>query len=262
VESRSRARTENGGLRIVQITDTHLSPDHHEARAAFATVVERLSSDPPDLIVNSGDIVFEDPDSVVDRTFARLLHDDLPAPFVVLPGNHDVGESGWTPWDGPPVTPARVDAFRSSWTADRFCIDLVRWRLIGLNVLVMASPLHDYEEEQEAWLDKQLTGAEHIALFIHKPIVMPGRDEEPGLTIEPPARERLLHRLAAAPVRLVASGHLHQYRAIQVDGRLTVWAPSTVFLNSIDDDDPSPVKGYVDYLLRDDGRVEHSVVTW
>ena len=246
-------------MRIVQITDTHLSPDHHEARVAFDQAVEHLSADPPDLIVNSGDIVSEDPDSVEDRAFARHLHDELPAPFVVLPGNHDVGESGWTPWDGPPVTPARLDAFRDTWTADRFCIELGRWRLIGLNVLVMASPLRDYEEEQDAWLDKQLTGAEHIALFVHKPIVMPGR-EDPGLSIDPPARERLLDRVEAAPVRLVASGHLHQYRAVQADTRLTVWAPSTVFVNT--DDDTPPVKGYVDYRLHDDGSVEHTVVTW
>ena len=248
-------------MRIVQITDTHLSPEHHEARVAFARVVEHVSTDPPDLIVHTGDIVFEDPDSVIDRDFARRLHDDLPAPFVVLPGNHDVGESGWTPWDGPPVTPARLEAFRTTWAGDRFCIELGPWRLIGLNVLVMASPLHDYEEEQDAWLDKQLTGAENVALFVHKPIVMAG-DDEPGLSIEPPARERLLDRVAAAPVRLVASGHLHQYRALQVDTRLTVWAPSTVFLSTADDDGTPPVKGYVDYRLRDDGGVEHKVVTW
>lgn len=247
-------------MRVVQITDTHLSPEHHDARVAFAKAREHLSANPPDLIVNTGDIVLEDPDSVVDRDFARRLHDQLPAPYVVLPGNHDVGESGWTPWDGPPVTPARLEAFRNTWTADRFCIELGRWRLIGLNVLIMASPLHDYEAEQDSWLDRQLTGAENIALFVHKPIVMAG-DDEPGLSIESPARERLLDRIAAAPVRLVASGHLHQYRARDVDTRLNVWAPSTVYLNAADDDTPA-VKGYVDYRLADDGTVEHAVVTW
>jgi 3',5'-cyclic AMP phosphodiesterase CpdA len=246
-------------VRIVQITDTHLSPEHHDGTIAFAKAMEHLSADPPDLIINTGDIVFEDPDSVVDRDFARRLHDQLPAPYVVLPGNHDVGESGWTPWDGPPVTPVRLEAFRTTWTADRFCIELGRWRLIGLNVLVMASPLHDYEAEQDAWLARQLTGAENIALFVHKPIVMRGEDE-PGLSIEPPARERLLDRIAAAPVRLVASGHLHQYRTFDVDTRLIVWAPSTVFVNT--DDDTPPVKGYVDYRLADDGSLEHTVITW
>ncbi len=246
-------------MRVVQITDTHLSPEHHDARAAFAKAVEHLAADPPDLIVNTGDIVFEDPDSVVDRDFARRLHEQLPAPFVVLPGNHDVGESGWTPWNGPPVTLERLEAFRTTWTADRFCIELGPWRLIGLNVLVMASPLHDYEAEQDAWLDRQLTGAENIALFVHKPIVMEG-DDEPGLSIEPPARERLLDRIATAPVRLVASGHLHQYRALDVDTRLNVWAPSTVFMNT--DGDTPAVKGYVDYRLGDDGSLKHTVVTW
>jgi hypothetical protein len=88
---------------------------------------------------------------------------------------------------------------------------------------------------------------------------MPG-DDEPGLSIEPPARERLLERIAAAPVRLVASGHLHQYRTFDVDTRLNVWAPSTVFMNT--DDDTPAVKGYVDYRLDDDGSLEHAVVTW
>lgn len=257
----SRVRTGGGGVRVAQITDTHLSTDHHAATAAFANAVERLSADPPDLIVNTGDIVWEDPDSVLDRAYAHRLHDDLPSPLVALPGNHDVEESGWTPWDGPIVSPGRLDAFRATWGADRFVVDIGRWRLIGLNVLVMASPLREREGEQEAWLDQQLTGAEHIAVFVHKPIVMTG-DEEAGLSIEPPARHRLLDRLVAAPVRLVASGHLHRYRANHTNGWLNVWAPSTVFVSSSEDDGTSRVTGYVDYCLLEDGGVEQTLVTW
>ena len=91
--------------RIVQISDTHLSaaggvPPPWPAAMAGA--------DPPDLVVHSGDIVYEDPDDVADREFARRLH-EIASDLVVIPGNHDVGFygedraglGGWPPRSAP-----------------------------------------------------------------------------------------------------------------------------------------------------------------
>ena len=244
-------------LRIVQITDTHLSPRHQNATDRFDAIVREVNLDPPDLVVNTGDIVLEDPDDVVDRDFARSLHRGFTAPVVAIPGNHDIGESGWTPWNGPLITEARRQAFAAIWGGDRFVFDHDGWRLIGVNAQLISGPLAEAEAEHDEWLTRALRGADHVALFVHKPVRLHTHDE-PGLSLESPGRERLLASLTAAPVRLVASGHLHRYR-VAFDhhyGWLEVWGPSSVYANDIGPDGSQPISGYLEYVLEPDGRVE------
>ena len=80
-------------VRVVQISDTHLSA-RAGAPPEWAALVRWLTDDPPDLVVHSGDIVLEDPDDDADRAFAAELMAALPCPWVVIPGNHDVGFYG------------------------------------------------------------------------------------------------------------------------------------------------------------------------
>jgi len=245
----------------VQITDTHLSPGHTVATHRLDAVIREVNLDPPDLVVNTGDIVWEDPDDVIDRAFARRHHERFNAPVLAIPGNHDTGESGWTPWNGPVIDAARRDAFSATWDGDRFCVDRRSWRLIGLNAQLIAGPLPDAEAEQDSWLDRALGGATHIALFLHKPIQLTG-DEDPGWSIEAPGRQRLLDRLAGGPVRLVACGHLHRHR-VRFDphhGWLDVWAPSTVFVSESEPDGSHRITGYLEYELADDGGVDVHLV--
>jgi hypothetical protein len=71
-------------------------------------------------------------------------------------------------------------------------------------------------------------------------------------------RRRLLTQsLGAADVRLVASGHLHRYRATTP---MHVFAPSAGFLGTAKDDGSRQVVGYVSYELHDDGSFDHRVV--
>jgi 3',5'-cyclic AMP phosphodiesterase CpdA len=44
-------------------------------------------------VINSGDISFDGPTSRSDLEFAKELHDALPVPCRLLPGNHDVGDN-------------------------------------------------------------------------------------------------------------------------------------------------------------------------
>lgn len=72
--------------KILHITDVHFGPGHRPDRAAAVQALADRRQ--PDLVVFSGDLTKR----AKARQFraARRFVDDLPAPAVVVPGNHDV----------------------------------------------------------------------------------------------------------------------------------------------------------------------------
>jgi hypothetical protein len=70
----------------------------------------------------------------------------------------------------------------------------------------------------------------------------------------------LLGLIERAPVRFVASGHLHQYRASQHRDATLVWAPSTAFLVSHVFEGAQLTLGYVVHRLHADGSHTHEMV--
>lgn len=236
--------------RVVQISDTHLSATTRWAEPNFEAVLAWLHADPPDLIIHTGDVVLDDPDDTADHAHARTLLDRLPEPWVVIPGNHDIGEIG-----GDPVTEARLAAWGDTWGADRFRVDMGRWRLIGFNLFLLDSGW-PAEAEQAEWLHRQLPGAQHIALFLHKPLhlVDPALEDAPWWTLTLPQRHALGALLGDAPVRVVASGHLHRFRTSALPGGATaLWAPATSFLGRDHGDGSLRRVGVVEHTYDDDG---------
>jgi alkaline phosphatase D len=221
----------DGPWRVVQLSDTHLSRRRAYAATNFERVVDWLAADPPALVVNTGDLALDDPDDADDRAFAAQLHRRIDAPLVVIPGNHDIGDSGPEPWQGERVDAERLARFVDVWGADRFCVDVGDWRLVGLNDVVVGE-LPEVEAEQEEWFIAATRGAERVAVFVHKPLCVERLDlaGPAGWAVEPAARSRFVELLGRAPVRLVASGHLHVGRSGILDGWTTVWAPSTAFI--------------------------------
>lgn len=76
-------------MRIVQITDSHISVDHPQRTVDLENCIQAVNavSPKPDLVVHSGDVVHN---GLADeyRT-AKVLLDTLSAPYVVLAGNRD-----------------------------------------------------------------------------------------------------------------------------------------------------------------------------
>ena len=163
--------------------------------AAFA---DWLRANPPDLVVNTGDIVYEDPDDDADRAFARRCHDELPGPLLFIPGNHDIGFYGEDA-----DRPRRLATFRDTWGADRFAIDLAGWRIVGADAYLLGQPEHD------EWLTAAVQTERPVLVFVHQPI----RGDPPdGWEMPEPARAAFDRAVAGADVRLVASGHRHSRR--------------------------------------------------
>jgi len=221
-------------MRIVQISDTHISALGGVTTANFAILADFVNSAlRPDLVVNTGDVSILSPDIPEDREVAQELHKQFDAPVRVLPGNHDLGEAGENPWQGIAVTSERVKGFKASFGSDRF-VELCEdgWAIVGMNSEILSSGLPE-EHEQWGWLDdvaEQVQGRS-VVLFLHKPLwsPVPGYTEH-ALAIEEADRERLLALFSKARLRAVGSGHLHCFKSSWEGDVRTVWAPSSAFV--------------------------------
>jgi 3',5'-cyclic AMP phosphodiesterase CpdA len=223
-------------LRIIQLSDPHLSASRPFHQDNWEQVLEALTADPVDLIVVTGDVVLSDPDEEDDHRFAREQLDRLPAPWRVLPGNHDIGDNLVSGAMAKRVDAARLARWQRHFGADRWSLSMDGWLLLGLNAQILNAPGLAAEAEQKAWLQAVLdsaAAAAPVALFLHKPLFMdhPSETAMDQSSLDLEARNGLLAMLAGRDLRLVASGHKHQWRAFDLDGVRHVWAPSTASVN-------------------------------
>jgi 3',5'-cyclic AMP phosphodiesterase CpdA len=239
-------------VRIVQISDTHLSHRRAYAVPNVTAVLDWLAEDPPDLVVHTGDVTADDPDDEAERHFAHGFVAGRQLPLVVLPGNHDVGG-----FSADLYSAARAAAFVATWGADVFSRDLEGWRLVGANVYRLG------EREHDRWLAEAVATDRPITLFLHQPLCLvdPATPDEGDWSLPMQRRSLLLDVIAGRPVRLIASGHLHRYRAGRLpEGIDTVWCPAASFVGAETGDGAAYVVGAVEHLLHPDGRATHRLV--
>ncbi len=232
-------------VRIIVISDPHLSPTHGFFWDNWCRACEMVNGLAPDAVIVSGDLCINGPDSDAEVAFARQALGRLTPPVHALPGNHDVG-------DEPPgqeadqiIDAARLRRWLSVFGSDRFAFGADGWRVLGINAQLLGSDLPQ-EGEQDAWLDSELAAAAGpVLLALHKPLFLQSsaETEETARTINPAPRDRLLRRLQNASVHVVLSGHLHCHRDVVREGRRHVWAPSTAFLV------PEPADGSANNVL-------------
>ncbi|WP_170937119.1 MULTISPECIES: metallophosphoesterase [Rhodomicrobium] len=218
--------------RIIALSDLHLSPTHGFFWENWRIARDFANRAGAEAIIVNGDLCINGPDSDAEMAFAATALGRLNGVVLALPGNHDVG-------DEPPGQDVRqiVDAERlARWTRafgrDHFALEIGGWWLIGLDAQLFGSGLAE-EAMQNRRLDEQLRGAggRPVALFLHKPLFAehPHEREATSATLQPVPRLELLARLARADVRLVVSGHLHQFRDRVIDGIRHLWLPAVAF---------------------------------
>lgn len=216
-------------MRIALIADTHLSARSPECVAnwhAARRAVGRLGAA---MTVHLGDITLDGCSHPDELAFAARLMQHWPTEIRCVPGNHDTGSgSGETPLDMRSRA-AYVDAFGSDcWTHGAGT-----WRLVGIDAQLLGSGTRA-EAAQWAWLDEIAAGGgfAHTALFLHRPLLQPRGLEGPrrGRYVDAAAAARLLEGPLQRTLRLVVSGHMHQFLDATVGGVRHLWMPSAAFV--------------------------------
>jgi alkaline phosphatase D len=217
-------------VRVVQISDTHLSPTKTHFGANWAPIVRWIALQRPDLVIHTGDVTVDGAGEEEDARHAGALLRALGVPVLSVPGNHDVGTAR-DPHQ--PIGPERLGRWRRHLGEDRWLYDLPGWRLLGLNALLFGSG--DWEEgRQWEWLERSMAEAaeRQIAWFLHPPLFL-DHPEEPDTgywSVKPVPRTRALSLLHRFGVALVGSGHLHRRRVAQHGDTRFVWGPASGFL--------------------------------
>lgn len=226
--------------RVLQISDTHLSPGKQHFAANWAPLHDWIVRQNADLTIHTGDLTVDGADNEEDLRAGAALMRSLPGTFLAVPGNHDVGEAG-NPHQ--PVNAERLDRWRRHFGDDWWSHDLEGWRLIGLDSMLFGSAGSE-EARQFEWLDRSLAtaGGRRIAWFTHRPLFIESPDEaDTGYwSIKPGPRARLIDLVRRHDVALIGTGHLHKWRDSETAGCRYVWCPSSGFLVGPDNQPDMP----------------------
>lgn len=238
--------------RVLHISDPHLRRGDPCSEPGWRAVEAFVRADPPALVIDTGDLVFEAPEAIDDHRFAAACHAALQVDTVLVPGNHDVGDCS-PKGCGP--SGDLLSAFAALYGDVHWVRRIEGWVLIGANAMLFGSG-QPGEAAEWQWLETVL--ASHldlpIALFVHKPpfLVQPDENGPPSSAVMPQvARARFWSLVRRHDVRLIGCGHRHEYRCMLADGVQIVWAPTTSALleESTAPLSPEAHSGLVEYLF-------------
>lgn len=245
------------GIRILQITDTHLFAGKQETLlgvntwASYDAVLEAIAAEQQhyDLIVATGDLA-QDHTTEAYQLFAEGIA-RLPAPCVWLPGNHD-------------FQPTMFSTLAESGIADEKHVLIgEHWQIVLLDSQVFGVPHGELSEYQLEWLDKTLAREphRHTLIFLHHHPLPSGCTwlDQHGLR-NPHMLDAVLQNYPLAKTLLC--GHIHQELDLEWQGRRVLASPSTCVqfkphCTNFTIDAESP--GWRGLTLFDDGRVETDV---
>lgn len=217
-------------MRIIQISDTHLSPRTRQFEVNADAIRDWLTAEKADLVINTGDLAMNGAVDAADMDYAAQWHRALGHRLLAVPGNHDVGDVASIRADQV-VDDERLARFRDAVGPDRWFHDIPGWRLIGLDAMLYGTG-HAEEAEQFEWLRAAVDTTSKVALFQHKPLFI--EDAAEGArgywTVTPGPRAILLDILSRADLRLVSSGHLHIAKKVHHGEVEHLWAPSSAFV--------------------------------
>jgi len=227
---------DTGGLRFVQISDTHIGFDkaaNTDVTATCRAAIQKIKSDPqpPAFVLHTGDLTHLSRPTEFD-TLQQLLS-ELSMPVFYVPGEHDVLEDEGMAF--------RERFGKGTRGAGWQSFDQGGVHFIGLvNVVnLKAGGLGSLGDEQLEWLErdvKQLSSSTPVVVFAHIPLwsVYPdwgwGTDDS----------ARALSYLKRFGSVSVLNGHIHQVMQ-KVEGQVTFHtAMSTAFPQPAPGTAPSP----------------------
>jgi 3',5'-cyclic AMP phosphodiesterase CpdA len=220
-------------MRIILATDSHVGAPEAPFDANWLAVKEYARQSGADLTIHLGDITLDGANDPAQFARMQQLSDNWPSRLLHIPGNHDIGDNPPAPGVAAqhPLDLDRLAQYRAAFGADYWASDAGSWRLVGINAQLLGTGTAE-EAAQWAWLEAEAeaTDGRPVVLLSHKPLY---RDDPLAATppdyryVPPLPRRRLLALLDRLNLRLVLSGHTHQYLDHMLDGRRHVWVPST-----------------------------------
>lgn len=250
-------------IRIVQISDMHLSRRRPFFQHNWEILVELMNAEAPDLIVCTGDMTFDGAEHKDELAFASRQFERISSKVLFVPGNHDIGNSLPDVRGGEiQITEERWHTYRQYFGNDCWFRDVgSSWRFLGLNSMLFGSGIAG-EQHQWDMLGEAVRTAQDRSLMIfqHKPLYhrVPTEITPTQSAIYPEHRARLRGVLARARQLVVCSGHIHHYRTTRWGKVAQIWAPATSFTIGIPGQKPlkgTRRVGYLRHIL--DGESHH-----
>jgi Icc protein len=209
-------------LRVLHLTDPHILAEPEQTlygvntyarTAALLDHVHRRAG-VPDLVLLSGDCV-DTPSPAAYACLKTLLDGHLPAPCLMLPGNHD--------------DPALLKAMFPQAAVSHAIRD--NWLIVLLDSSRPDSPAGRLTDAELARLKDTLTAhsAHHALIAVHHPPLPVGSPWMDAMGLEKESAERLLDILRhSGNARLLLCGHAHQEHEWTRDGLRLFVTPSSV----------------------------------
>ncbi|EHH5054531.1 3',5'-cyclic-AMP phosphodiesterase [Escherichia coli] len=209
-------------VRILQITDTHLFAQKHEALLgvntweSYQAVLEAIRPHQHefDLIVATGDLA-QDQSSAAYQHFAEGIA-SFRAPCVWLPGNHDFQPAMYSALQDAGISPAK-----------RVFIG-EQWQILLLDSQVFGVSHGELSEFQLEWLERKLADApeRHTLLLLHHHPLPAGCSWLDQHSLRNAGELDTV--LAKFPhVKYLLCGHIHQELDLDWNGRRLLATPST-----------------------------------
>ncbi|RJT04899.1 metallophosphoesterase [Halococcus sp. IIIV-5B] len=219
---------------LAVVADPHVTPVaegtwkvFHRTEARLRGAVASANRLGVDAVVSTGDLTKDGAPAEFDRVDSIL--DDLDAPFVAVPGNHDVPKA----MDDHETPPVERFAKRYGVGTLPYVIGVGGVDLVGIDTATDESLFETHEgavsADQLAWLDSVLDGCETPVVVCHHPV---GRVAERVDALAPSSHYRLRNAdalvevLADHDVGLVLSGHVHWPAVDRVGGVRQAIAPA------------------------------------
>lgn len=200
---------------FVQVSDPQLGmmrpgADTYDEAPLVRQAVARLNALAPAFVLCTGDLI-DQPGSEPQMARSREWWGGVsPAiPFLVVPGNHDIGDV---------PTPDSLAWFQRRVGRDRFSFEHRGWHFCGVNsgLLARGDAAPAEASAQWDWLEEDLARAassakERTVVFMHQPPFLHQADEaDDYFNLPRGPRRRCLDLFRDCGVRNVLAGHLHR----------------------------------------------------
>ena len=207
-----RKRRYSGAMRIIQISDSHISQDHPTRTAELERCVEQINAAErqPDIVVHTGDVAHNG--LTQEYAIARGVLERLSAPYIVLAGNRDNRKELIRMFDG-------VGHHRFASGFVQYAVEVFDTRLICVDTVSERSNKGELCPARFTQIEEMLAAdpSKSAVLFLHHPpfevsVAPDGFQFEDWAQAE--AMQALMQR--HHHVRALYCGHVHREARVTV----------------------------------------------